>query len=692
MIYRKAHFLTYNFLVNSILTICARTLTKYSAPGTSGCMVSNRLSYFFDLNGPSVSLDSACSSSGYAVHLACQSLRLAECNTAFVGASSLIVNANALVLLDTMGALSPDGKCYSYDSRGNGFGRGEGGACLILKRLDDAIEAGDSIHAVIRHTIGNHSGRTRGITMPSQPAQEDVLLRVHTEIGLEPSDTMAVEGHGTGTQVGDPIDAGAVANVIAKGRTDPVYIGSLKSNFGHLLSASGMLAIVKAVLMLRHGTILPNSDFKEMNPKIDASKLKVAQTPTPWPSTAHRRVCVTNFGFGGSNAAVLLEEFQHDTTNTKNLSNGLTNSTFRQEDSKPHPSQGLLAFSAKSEKSLSLFLSSFASYLKRIAPSAATDSFMTDLSFTLGQRRTHFSHRLALATDSIEDLIEQLSSLSPSSTSKARSEKEPVPAFVFTGQGAQHAQMAAELHQYEPFAAALGEAEQCLQQFGATWSLVGELRKSEAEGSRVNEAEISQPACTAVQLGLVTLLRRWGISPSIVAGHSSGEIAAAYTSGFISFKTAMAIAFFRGRSTLELHEKGDSLQGGMIALGTDADSATSLLESTASIGRASIAAINSPNSVTVSGDMAVIEAIEQIANAQGIFNRKLKVGVAYHSYHMELVAASYQAAIEPYCQADRTSVSVDNVTPDKAVFFSSVTGCRERADTLTDAAYWVKNL
>ncbi|PNY26666.1 Polyketide synthase [Tolypocladium capitatum] len=698
------------------------TVTKYAAAGTSGCMLSNRLSYFFDLKGPSVSLDSACSSSAYAVHLACQSLRMIECSTAIVGASSLIVNANSLVLLDTMGALSPDGKCYSYDSRANGFGRGEGGACLILKRLDDAIAAGDSIHAVIQNTIGNHSGRTRGITMPSQPAQEDVLLRVHKEVGLEPSETTFVEGHGTGTQVGDPIDAGAVANVVAKDRANSVYIGSLKSNFGHLLSASGMLAIVKAIMMIRHATILPNAGFQEMNPKIEPSNLKVARTPVPWPSNAPKRVCVTNFGFGGSNAAVLLEEFQGDASRVRCLSNrnalsnghvtlnghgilnghltpngsGNTNGhsphhgSHTNGQSRRHDSPRLFAFSAKSEKSLSLYMSSFTSYVKNIS-SAATDTFMSDLSFTLGQRRTHFSHRLALAADCVEDLIQQLSSLSPSSISKAGVENEPLTAFIFTGQGAQHAKMAAELHQYEPFSAAFLDAEDCLQQFGATWSLTEELRKSEAEGSRVNDAEISQPACTAVQLGLVMLLRSWGITPTIVAGHSSGEIAAAYTAGLISFKTAMAIAFFRGRSTMELHQKSDSIRGGMIALGTDVNTAATLIAHTSGVGRAGIAAINSPNSVTVSGDMAAIDAIEQVANAHGLFNRKLKVGVAYHSHHMELVATSYLSAIEPYCDADRKSTKLAKI-PGQAIFVSSVTGRREVADTLTNATYWVRNL
>ncbi|TPX07065.1 uncharacterized protein E0L32_011053 [Thyridium curvatum] len=714
------------------------TLTKYSAAGTSGCMASNRLSYFFDLKGPSVSLDSACSSSAYAVHLACQSLRMRECNSAFVGASSLIINANALVLLDTMGALSPDGKCYSYDSRGNGFGRGEGGACLILKRLDDALAAGDSVQAVIRHTVGNHSGRTRGITMPSQPAQEDVLLRVHTEIGLDPSDTTFVEGHGTGTKVGDPIDAGAVANVIGKGRDDPLYIGSLKSNFGHLLSASGMLAIVKAVLMIQHATILPNSGFQEMNPKIDASKLKVAQAPVPWPTNAHKRVCVTNFGFGGSNAAVLLEEFQGDLSKARGLTNGhssvnghgtpddhsslngratlndhaglnghersngadqvdghsrpsQTNGTHANGHSQSRISGRLFTFSAKSAKSLSQYLPSFTSYLESRASSADADNVMNDLSFTLSQRRTHFSHRFALAADSIADLAQQLSSLPPASTGKSISGQEPVPAFVFTGQGAQYARMAIELHQYKPFATALHQAEDYLKGFGATWSLVEELGKSEAAGSRINEAEISQPACTAVQIGTVTLLRSWGISPSIVAGHSSGEIAAAYEAGFLSFRTAMAVAFFRGRATVELREKSDP-RGGMIALGTDVDTAATLLESAAQLGRAGIAAINSPNSVTVSGDMTAIDAIEQVANAQGLFSRRLNVDMAYHSHHMELVADSYRTAITPFLDADRTLTNLDLKKVDQAFFFSSVIGRRECADSLTRASYWAKNL
>ncbi|KAL3458715.1 hypothetical protein BJX64DRAFT_301730 [Aspergillus heterothallicus] len=691
------------------------TTTKYSTFSAAPCMAANRVSYFMGLQGPSITVDSACSSSTHAVHLACQSLRLNECKIAFTGAASLITTPHIMAVLDSMGALSPDGKSFSYDARRNGFGVGEGAACLVLKRLEDAVADGDTIQSVIRHTSCNHSGHTRGITMPSQLAQEDILRRVHTEVGLEISETGFIEGHGTGTQTGDPIEGAAVANVMARDRADPVYIGSVKTNFGHLLSASGMISIVKAITMLQRAMILPNSGFKEMSPALDAFKLKVPPVPVPWESDKPRRVCVTNFGFGGSNAAVLLEEFRDsilgpqadDKHGNMNGLKGVPNTDHEGISTHSPPPdrtlngihangspqglrrQRLFAFSAKSEASLVSFWSNFTSYLKELPHSLMmNDAFLTDLSFTLGQRRTHFPHRIGLVAGSVEELIQQLSSLSESRIGKARQGQELVPVFIFTGQGAQYAAMAAELYDYEPFAAALLNAECCLQEFGAKWSLAEELCKSEGEGSRINEAEISQPACTAVQLGLVALLHSWGISPSIVGGHSSGEIAAAYAAGFVSFRTALALAFFRGKAALELRMEGQSAPGGMVALGTDTETALKLLESTAKIGRACIAAINSSNSLTISGDIAAIDAIAQVAEVQGIFNRKLKVDVAYHSHHMELVAASYKAAIEPFCRAERTRTEVGN----KAIFFSSVTGLKESAETVQDAAYWVKNL
>ncbi|KAK2053251.1 hypothetical protein LY76DRAFT_668243 [Colletotrichum caudatum] len=648
------------------------TSTKYCITGNAGCMVSNRISYFFNLRGPSISLDSACSSSGYAVHMACQSLRSGECETAFVGASSLMINHHTMSQLDTLGALSSDGKCFSYDGRANGFGRGEGASCLILKRLDRAIEAGDPVHAVIRNSAANHSGRTRGITLPSQVAQEQLLWRVHQEVGLEPAETDVVEGHGTGTP--------------------KVYLGSLKSNFGHLHSASGLLSIIKATMMVRLGTVFPNAEFETMNPKIDSSRLEVVRRATPWISSKSRprRAVVTNFGFGGSNAAVLVEEYK-------------TNEDFSLLTTTSQPSQMLFPMSAQSLASLSSYQRQLASHLDKVSAddsvgsSSSSFSHLADLGYTLGLRRTHFAHRIALVAGSLPELREQLVSPSLSSTGgRGAAGQKPVPCFVFTGQGAQAARMAADLGpQYPVFAKAMEHAERHLRAFGATWSLAEELAKSHGS-SRVNEAEVSQPACTAVQLGLVELLRSWGVSPVAVVGHSSGEIAAAYAAGLLSFKTALAVAFFRGRATVELLAQQAENGGGMLAVGADVNTANELLRHTASVGRAGIAAINSPNSVTLSGDAAVIDAVERIANAQGIFNRRLRVNVAYHSHHMERVASPYAAAIEPYCAQDRKSRMALNGDDEKKreslPLFSSVTGQVEGAETVTCAQYWAKNL
>ncbi|RGP66594.1 polyketide synthase [Fusarium longipes] len=657
------------------------TSTKYCITGNAGCMVSNRLSYFFNLKGPSISLDAACSSSGYAVHIACQSLRASECSTAFVGGSSLMVNHHTMSQLDTLGALSPDGKCYSYDSRANGFGRGEGASCLILKRLDEAIEAGDSIHAVIRNSAANHSGRTRGITMPSQAAQEELLWRVHQQAGIDPAETDVVEGHGTGTPTGDPIDAAAAANVVGRNRQDKAYIGSVKSNFGHLHSASGLLSVIKATLMVRLGTILPNADFQTMNPKIDSSKLQVAREPIPWkcPNSKPRRVAVTNFGFGGSNAAVLIEEFK-----------GASTSTTTPE---PQAGQMLYALSAHSRTSLSSHQAQLASHLRSLPSDISSGSYMSDLSYTLGVRRTHFPQRVGLVAGNLEELQDQLASQLSSTRSRV-ADGEPILCYVFTGQGAQSAQMAVSLRrQYPLFAQAMDDAEKCLKELGAPWSLTEELAKLEA--SRINEAEISQPACTAVQIALVELLRSWTISPKFVVGHSSGEIAAAYAAGLFSAKTALAIAFFRGRATVELlalQADSNSARGGMLAIGADVNMASELLRSVESVGRAVVAAINSPNSVTLSGDLAAIDAIERIANVQGIFNRRLRVDVAYHSHHMELVADSYRAAIEPVLDQDSVVAGTTGDDVGGLPLFSSVTSQVEGRNSVCSASYWVKNL
>ncbi|KAI1267381.1 putative polyketide synthase [Xylariaceae sp. FL1019] len=675
--------------------------SPWTCPGGAPTMFANRLSYFFDLTGPSVALDAACASSTYAIHIACQSLRLGECSSAFAGGSALLLGPGQWSFLDTMGALSPEGKSFSYDIKASGFGRGEGAACLLLKRLDDAIASGDPIHAIIRNSACNHGGRSDGITMPSRSAQEKLLLRVHREVGLNPNETPVVEGHGTGTNVGDPIEAGAFASVLAGDRTPdkPLYIGSLKSNFGHLEGASGALAIVKAVMMLQRGKILPNANFEKLNPKIEGrEKLKVPPTEIPWPADEPRRAIVTNFGFGGSNAAIILEEapklpigngvaHHNGHANGNEQTNGvppLNSSVVSGSNGSPvrngcngqshETSKRLFVLSAKSESSVAAYSSSCLEYLNK-APN--TDQFMRDLCFTLGQRRTHHAHRIAVSAESLETLKSQLS------LAKPKKIKDRALAWVFTGQGAQYANMASGLQRFEAFDNAIEQAEKHLSLLGARWSLKEELGKSE-DNTRVNEAEISQPACTAVQLGLIHLLRSWNVEPAQVTGHSSGEIAAAYAASLISFEAAVAIAYFRGQSTIQLKQE-NTRTGAMLALGIGKAEAEILIEENTD-GYATIAAINSPKSVTVSGDESAVNNIHQLASSRGIFARKLKVDIAYHSRHMDSVAASYLASIEKYCNGESP-----DITSGRPAFLSSVTGSVIETDSLP-ASYWIENL
>ncbi|KAI5265072.1 putative polyketide synthase [Aureobasidium subglaciale] len=659
----------------------------FSATGVAPCMAANRVSYFLDIDGPSITLDAACASSVYAAHQAVSALRNGECTSAFVGSAALSLGPGGWLALEKTGALSEHGRSFSYDSKASGFGRGEGAACLLIKRVDDAIRDGDPIHAIIRNTACNHGGRSDGITLPNVEAQKRLLQHIHHSVGLDPAETPVVEGHGTGTAAGDPIEASAFTAVLAKdrGASNPIYIGSVKSNFGHLEGASGILGMVKAILMLENDTISPTAGFEKINPRIsDKEKIKVAEVAVPWPAGEAKRAIVTNFGtsasppvvyahanyivgFGGSNAAVILEKAP-----TRPATNGV-NGHGASTDSRK-----LAVFSARTAKSLEDYLKTFEEYLSE-APES--EKLLKDLSYTLGQRRTHHAHRVAIVTDSVADLQEKISTVKPVRN------RDPVVAFVFTGQGAQYAQMASDLQTYPVFEAAIDQAENSLKSIGASWSIKEELAKSTAD-TRVNEAEISQPACTVIQLALVELLKAWNVTPSFVTGHSSGEIAAAYAAGLIPFDTAIALAYFRGQAATLLAEQqtqSQSSKGAMLALGVGPEQASTLIKQHAN-GYAGVAAYNSPQSVTISGDEAAIDNVHKAAEVDGLFSRKLKVELAYHSQHMQAVADFYLRAITPFCK-DKTPEGDGN----SATFVSFVTGLVHDGDEI-EASYWVQNL
>ncbi|KAI0968650.1 putative polyketide synthase [Xylaria arbuscula] len=652
----------------------------FSATGVAPCMAANRLSYFFDIDGPSIVLDAACASSLYAAHQGISALRNDECDGVFLGAASLTLGPGGWIALEKTGALSVQGRSFSYDEKASGFGRGEGAACLLLKRMDDAIRDGDPIRSIIRSAACNHGGRSEGITMPNGIAHQKLLLAVHKAAGLDPSQTAVVEGHGTGTAAGDPIEASAFTAVLAKDRTaeNPIYISSVKSNFGHLEGASGILGMIKAILMLENGIVLPTAGFDTINPTIQGKeKIRVATTPIPWPRGEARRVVVTNFGFGGSNSALILEAPSRAAKNDVNGNTGVNGVNGVNGGIGKRQEQRLFVFSAKVERSLTNYLPSFGEYLDE-APES--EDFIKSLSYTLGQRRTHYGYRVSVVADSVTSLQEQLSTAKPTKV------KEHVITMAFTGQGAQYAQMGSRLRDYSAFATAIDEAEAHLRTMGAAWSLTEELAKS-APDSRVDDAEISQPACTAVQVALVMLLRSWGIIPATVLGHSSGEIAAAFAAGLVSFRTALAIAYFRGQAAALLIRQ-QSRKGAMLALGEDVEGATRLIEKYAQ-GYATVAAINSQGSVTVSGDESAIESIQKAAEEKGLFSRRLKVQLPYHSRYMNEVADFYLTSIKPFCDEDVFSIKKRDFA--RSVFVSSVTG--GVADPVpVDESYWVKNL
>lgn len=650
------------------------TVPMFDATGNQQSILSNRISYYFDMRGPSFTVDTACSSSLYALHQAVQSMRSGESDQAIVAACHLNLLPDLYVSMSMSRLFSDEGKTYSFDHRAkSGFARGEGAGCLVLKPLDQAIRDNDVVRAVIVNSGVNQDGKTTGMTNPSGEAQERLMREVYANAGIDPRDTGFVEAHGTGTKVGDPIEASAIHAVFGENRTarQPLYLGSVKSNIGHLEGASGVVAVIKSALMLEKGFILPNINFEMANEAIPLAKwnMKVPVTQRPWPS-GKRFVSINNFGFGGANAHVVLEK-PSSTSATTALAQVLATT---------ETAPKLFVLSGNDEESSKQVMKQLGIFLEQ-HPEVFQRSLSRNLAYTLAQRRSHMSWRVAIAGSSTSELAEGLNSID---TVPVRSSREPVVGFVYTGQGAQWYAMGRQLMDSHPvFASTMKAADSCLAGFGADFSLLEELSKDE-KFSRVGEAHISQPVCTAVQVALTQLLKSWGITPAAVTGHSSGEIGAAFAAGLLSLESSMAIAYHRGQAIVKLKEKFPDLKGAMMAVGASADEIRPLLKMLKS-GTAVVACINSPSSITASGDDAAIEELAAAIEQRQQFNRKLRVDVAYHSPHMALIADDYYSAIK-----DLKALP----TQQNTTFHSSLLGCRvdENVDNTFGPSYWVDNL
>ncbi|KAF2464412.1 uncharacterized protein BDR25DRAFT_381212 [Lindgomyces ingoldianus] len=673
--------------------------------------MANRVSYSFDLKGPSITVDTACSGGLSALHLGCQSLLSGDASQAIVSGASVILGPEAMVTMSMMKFLSPDGRCYTFDERANGYARGEGIAVLILKRLGDALRDGDTVRAVIRGTSSNQDGKTPGITLPNGQSQESLIRSVYQKTGLDPLETSYVECHGTGTQAGDTTETAAISKIFNPGRKlkDSLVLGSVKTNIGHLEAASGLAGVIKSILMLENGVILPQRNFEKANPRIPLKEwnLRVPTTVEAWTCLTPRRASLNSFGYGGANVHAILESAEdylmargidagrytrrsalaikaiQDTLDMGG--NGIPNGNVftkghldmngfdnGSESDDPDSVPQLFVLSAFDSVAGDAWAGKLADYVSQ-RPDRDDAGFLQSLAFTLSDRRTIHPWKAIVAASSGQDLISRLKAV--------KFTNNPPPknlGFVFTGQGAQWCGMGKELICGSPrFRKSLELCGAAVRQVGASFDVLDELQK-DFHTSHINKAMYSQTLCTAVQIALVDMLESWGVRPDCVTGHSSGEIAAAYAVGALSLEDAMLVAYARGCASTELAKAG--VKGAMAAVGMGRDDLIPILSSLQS-GKAVIACSNSPSSITVSGDKAALDELHQVLRTKGVYNRKLIVEVAYHSHHMALVADSYRNAINNIKVLEGNGVK----------FFSSLTG-KQSVISKLDADYWVSNM
>ncbi|KAK7757632.1 Type I Iterative PKS [Diatrype stigma] len=675
---------------------------KYGATGNGIAIMSNRISYFLDINGPSMTIDTGCSASLVCVHNAAQSLRDGEVDLALAGGAGLILTPATMMPMTALNFLSPDGRCYTFDSRANGYGRGEGIGIVVLKRLKDAIADNDTIRAVIRGSRVNQDGRTAGITMPSSEAQVRNIRGVYERAGLDVDKTAFVECHGTGTKAGDWREVKAISDALCADREkdNPIYIGSIKTNLGHLEGCAGIAGLIKGVLAIENGYIPKHLNFETPNPDIDfeGSRVKVAAHNTRWPLKGLRRASINCFGFGGTNAHAILDdapnylaerrlEARHNTTILEDdpLFEDIRRILERRKYADPPKDETqLFVVSANDKLTLERSLRNLAEYVQN---HGSSHNFMKNLAYTLGCRRTKLQWRASVVASSPEDLVQKLSRVGPASLIRTSEEKQPKVALVFGGQGAQWFAMARELLDWTKFYERMIEAQDYL--FGL--NIVKELRKDEAS-SRINEPQFAQPATTVIQICLIEWLWDFEIDVVAVCGHSSGEIAAAYARGALEREAALELACNRGRCVAALQEPRDEgndeedqtrpLVGRMLAVGMSAEQAQPYVDAVG-WGKVTIACINSPVSVTLSGDEDAVLSIHETLDKAGVFNRLLAVTTAYHSRHMYQCAEEYFDSIREIPQWP---------TGSSPVMYSSVTGNTIDAIDLQTGRYWVRNM
>ncbi|WP_163865693.1 type I polyketide synthase [Myxococcus eversor] len=639
-------------------------LDSHSATASTLTMLSNRLSYFYDLRGPSVSMDTACSSSLVALHLACQSIWAKESDAALVGGVNVLLLPETQVTMSKGRFLSPRGRCHAFSDQADGYVRAEGAAMLVIKPLSSALRDGNPIHSLILGTAVNQDGRTPGITVPNAEAQVAVMREAYAKAGVDPHSVAYVEAHGTGTPVGDPIEARAIGTVTGVGRGDGerCRMGSVKTNLGHLEAAAGVAGVIKAALVLKHGTVPPHLHLEKVNPQIplDALGLHIPTRPESLPRGTEPRIAgVNSFGYGGTNAHVVLAEPPPRVATL----------TPRRPEGRPL----LLPLGAKSPEALSALAGRYATWLE--TGRGTPEQLCRDAAV----HRSHPRHRLALRGTSRETMATSLRAFSkgqrdvPGLDFLAEPPERHKVLFVYTGMGPQWWAMGRQLLATERvFRDAVEECDVLFRELAGR-SIAEELARDEAS-SRITRTEVAQPANAVLQVALTRLWASWGVVPDAVVGHSIGEVGAAWASGALDLRDALLTAFHRSRLQQRL-----AGHGAMLAVGLGPDEA---LEWVQRHGPGiAVAAINSERSVTLAGERAPLERVASELAAAQRFHRFLQVEVPYHSPLMDPLQGELLTALKPL-RPRAPGIPI----------YSTVSGRRMEPGERHDATYWWNNV
>jgi len=650
----------------------------YYGTGNALSITANRLSYFLDWHGPSWAVDTACSSSLVAAHQACQSLSQGECHLALAGGVNLMLSPQLTLTFADAKMMAADGRCKTFDALADGYVRSEGCGVVVLKRLSDALADGDNIQAIIRGSAVNQDGLTNGLTAPNGNSQQDVIHLALAKAGVKPNQISYVETHGTGTALGDPIEVNSLKSVLMEDRelNQHCWIGSVKTNIGHLEAAAGIAGLIKVVLSLEHGEIPPHLHLQQLNPyiQLEQTTIKIPTKLQPWLSVGQSRLAgVSAFGFGGTNAHVILEEAPipvsiENSLKTEQNSANLVNRPFH-----------LLTLSAKTEQALADLVQSYQNYLE-INPELA----IADVCFSANTGRSHFKHRLAIIAADQQELTDKLAKIIAKSevsgvfsANLASNSQSPKIAFLFTGQGSQYINMGRQLYQTQPvFRRSLEQCDEILQSYLAEKSLLEVIypeNPQEFNNFFLDQTAYTQPALFAIEYALAQLWQSWGIKPDVVMGHSVGEYVAATVAGVFSLEDGLKLIAHRGRLMQKLPADGE-----MVAVMASEDKVNQLISPYKE--KVVLAAINGPESVVISGEAEAIKTIVNNLESQTIKSKRLQVSHAFHSPLMEPMLAEFDSVARTISYQTSRIPIVSNLT-------GKIAG-----NEIATPSYWVRHI